>query len=133
MDNRLQQLERVFRALGDPTRLRIIGLLAGGEVCVCQIHESLRIPQPKTSRHLAYLRRAGLVDARKEGLWVHYRLAEPADPTVRTVLNAAVHTLTHVQTARTDRSRLKRHGIQVSGERRVLPVIACCAPAEPGR
>jgi ArsR family transcriptional regulator, arsenate/arsenite/antimonite-responsive transcriptional repressor len=133
MDNRLQQLERVFRALGDPTRLRIIGLLAGGEVCVCQIHESLRIPQPKTSRHLAYLRRAGLVDGRKEGLWVHYRLAEPADPTVRTVLNAAVHTLTHVQTARTDRSRLKRHGIRVSGERRVLPVIACCAPAEPGR
>jgi ArsR family transcriptional regulator, arsenate/arsenite/antimonite-responsive transcriptional repressor len=133
MDNRLQQLERVFRALGDPTRLRIIGLLAGGEVCVCQIHESLRIPQPKTSRHLAYLRRAGLVDARKEGLWVHYRLAEPADPTVRTVLNAAVHTLTHVQTARTDRSRLKRQGIQVSGEQRALPVIACCAPVEAGR
>jgi len=133
MDNRLQQLERVFRALGDPTRLRIIGLLAGGEVCVCQIHESLRIPQPKTSRHLAYLRRAGLVDARKEGLWVHYRLAEPADPTVRTVLNAAVHTLTHVQTARTDRSRLKRQGIQVSGEQRALPVIACCAPVEARR
>jgi len=129
MDNRLRQLEHVFRALADPTRLRIVGLLAGGEVCVCDLHASLRIPQPKTSRHLAYLRRAGLVDARKEGLWVHYRLAEPDDPTVRTILNAAVHTLSHVSTAQTDRSRLKRTGVQVPVARRSLPVIACCAHA----
>jgi ArsR family transcriptional regulator, arsenate/arsenite/antimonite-responsive transcriptional repressor len=132
MDNRLQKLERVFRALGDPTRLRIIGLLAGGEICVCHIHEALRIPQPKTSRHLAYLRRAGLVDARKEGLWVHYRLAQPADPTVRTVLSAAVHTLTHVATARTDRSRLGKRGIRTAIEEHMLPVVACCAAAAEG-
>jgi ArsR family transcriptional regulator len=126
MHNRLDKLETVFRALADQTRLRIISLLTGGEICVCHIHDALRIPQPKTSRHLAYLRRAGLVDARKEGLWVHYRLAEPADPTVRTILNAAVHTLTHVPTARTDRSRLKKNGLLVGGGQRALPVVACC-------
>lgn len=127
MDNRLQKLERVFRALADPTRLRIVGLLAGGETCVCHIHESLRIPQPKTSRHLAYLRRAGLVATRKDGLWVHYRLAEPADPTVRTVLNAAVHTLGHVPTAQTDQERLRRKAVRTPVDRRMLPVVACCA------
>jgi ArsR family transcriptional regulator len=132
MDNRLHNLEGLFRALADPTRLRILGLLAGGEVCVCHIHEALRIPQPKTSRHLAYLRRAGLVEARKEGLWVHYRLAEPVDPTVRTVLSAAVHTLTHVATARTDRSRLDRQGIRAAIDQRMLPVVACCAAAAEG-
>src|SRR2546427_2317285 len=118
MDTRLQKLERVFRALADPTRLRIVGLLAGGETCVCHIHESLRIPQPKTSRHLAYLRRAGLVAARKDGLWVHYRLAEPADPTVRTVLNAAVHTLGHVSTAQNDEQRLSRKATRAPPDRR---------------
>ena len=132
MDNRLQKLERVFRALADPTRLRIVGLLAGGEICVCHLHETLRIPQPKTSRHLAYLRRAGLVDARKEGLWVHYRLAQPADPTVRTVLSAAVHTLTHVATSRTDRSRLDKRGIRTRIDQDMLPVVACCAAAVEG-
>jgi ArsR family transcriptional regulator, arsenate/arsenite/antimonite-responsive transcriptional repressor len=127
MDARLHHLERVFRALADPTRLRIIGLLAGGEVCVCHIHESLRIPQPKTSRHLAYLRRAGLVETRRDGLWVHYRLAEPADATVRTVLNAAVHTLGHVPTAKTDQERLGRKAGRPPADRRMLPVLACCA------
>jgi ArsR family transcriptional regulator, arsenate/arsenite/antimonite-responsive transcriptional repressor len=126
MDNRLLKLEHLFRALADPTRLRIIGLLAGGEICVCHIHETLRIPQPKASRHLAYLRRAGLVDARREGLWVHYRLAQPADPTVRTVLNATVHTLTHVATARTDQSRLRKKGFRIGDEHRMLPVVECC-------
>src|SRR5438552_8966202 len=108
MDKGLRHLESVFKALADPTRLRIIGLLADGEVCVCHIYESLRIPQPKASRHLAYLRRAGLVRTRRDGLWVHYRLAEPADPTIRTVLNAAVHSVGHVETTKTDQARLVR-------------------------
>src|SRR5206468_1824721 len=85
MDKRLQRLERTFRALADTTRLRIVGLLLTGEVCVCHIHESLRIPQPKASRHLAYLRKAGLVQARREGLWMHYRLAELPDPLLQAV------------------------------------------------
>ena len=69
-------METLFKALADATRLRILGLLLTGEVCVCHIHESLKIPQPKASRHLAYLRRAGLVETRRDGLWIHYRLGD---------------------------------------------------------
>ena len=68
-------VKTVFRALSDRTRLRILNLLRGGELCVCHIVAVLDIPQPTASRHLAYLRKAGLVVARKEGLWSHYRLA----------------------------------------------------------
>src|SRR5208283_5581400 len=69
------QTKTIFRALSDQTRLRILNLLQGGELCVCEIVSVLEIPQPTTSRHLSYLRRAGLVVARKEGLWMHYRMA----------------------------------------------------------
>src|SRR5438034_11356734 len=127
MSQPLTELERLFKALSDPTRLRILGLLLTGEICVCHIHESLRIPQPKASRHLAYLRRAGLVATRRDGLWVHYRLAEPPDATVRTVLNAAVHTLGHVATAQGDEQRLIRKAARAPLDRRTLPVLACCA------
>src|SRR5258708_21386303 len=78
----LSEMETLFKALADATRLRILGLLLTGEVCVCHIHESLKIPQPKASRHLAYLRRAGLVEARRDGLWMHYRMAALGDPIV---------------------------------------------------
>ena len=69
------QTKTVFRALSDRTRLRILNLLRGGELCVCHLVAVLDVPQPTASRHLAYLRKAGLVVARKEGLWMHYRLA----------------------------------------------------------
>ena len=88
MKQPLDRMASLFQALGDPTRLRILGLLLTGEVCVCHIHESLRIPQPKASRHLAYLRRSGLVDTRREGLWVYYRLIDLADPVVGTIRHA---------------------------------------------
>ena len=66
----------MFRAFSDRTRLRLLHLLArGGEVCVCDLVDVLAVPQPKVSRHLAYLRKAGLVQARKDGLWSYYRLA----------------------------------------------------------
>ena len=68
-------LETVFRALSDRTRLRILNLLRGGELCVCDLVNVLDVPQPTASRHLAYLRKAGLVLARKEGLWHYYRLS----------------------------------------------------------
>lgn len=68
-------LEIVFRALSDRTRLRILNLLRGGELCVCDLVDVLDVPQPTASRHLAYLRKAGLVLARKEGLWHYYRLS----------------------------------------------------------
>jgi ArsR family transcriptional regulator len=110
-------LETLFKALADRTRLRILGLLLGGEVCVCDIHEALGIPQPKASRHLAYLRRAGLVADRKAGLWVHYRLADPGDPIVETILAGAVHCLGHVPGVKT---------AEPAATRKRLPVFSCC-------
>ena len=102
------EMERLFRALADATRLRILGLLLTGEVCVCHIHESLRIAQPKASRHLAYLRRAGLVDTRRDGLWVHYRLAVSADPVLRIIQQAVAHALPHADAVQKDAERLQK-------------------------
>jgi ArsR family transcriptional regulator, arsenate/arsenite/antimonite-responsive transcriptional repressor len=69
------RVDVMFRAFSDPTRLRILNLLRGGELCVCDLVRVIDVPQPKISRHLAYLRRAGLVVARKDGLWMYYELA----------------------------------------------------------
>ena len=73
--------DQMFRAFSDRTRLRLLNLLRGGELCVCDLVDVVGVPQPKVSRHLAYLRRAGLVVARKEGLWNYYKLA-PARSTL---------------------------------------------------
>jgi len=86
----------VFRALGDPTRLRILKLLTGGELCVCQIEQSLRISQALTSRHLGILRMTGLVQARREGQWVHYSLAKPATAFERLIRECIRKTLPQV-------------------------------------
>src|SRR6266849_4198226 len=72
-------IENLFKALADRTRLRLISLIGDSEVCVCFLVAILKISQPKISRHLAYLRRAGIVAARREGKWMHYRLTEPPD------------------------------------------------------
>jgi ArsR family transcriptional regulator len=79
-------VDRIFRAFADRTRLRILNLLKPGELCVCDLVRVLASPQPKISRHLAYLRRAGLVTARKEGLWIYYSLAPARNPFHRKVL-----------------------------------------------
>lgn len=76
----------LFRALSDPTRLRLLQLLRGGELCVCDLMAALRIPQAKTSRHLGHLKKAGLVASRKEGLWSYYRLTRPRDAVHRMAL-----------------------------------------------
>jgi ArsR family transcriptional regulator, arsenate/arsenite/antimonite-responsive transcriptional repressor len=107
MAKQIHQMETLFKALADATRLRILGLLLTGEVCVCHIHESLKISQPKASRHLAYLRRAGLVATRRDGLWIHYRLALPADPVVAAIGDAVRHGLAHTDTVRRDADRLQ--------------------------
>jgi ArsR family transcriptional regulator len=70
----------IFRAFSDRTRLRILHMLRGGELCVCDIVAVLGVPQPKASRHLAYLRRAGLVTARKQGQWSYYQLTAARTP-----------------------------------------------------
>jgi ArsR family transcriptional regulator len=73
----LDDLDALFKGFADPTRLRVLNLLAAGELCVCDIVGILGLPQPAVSRHLAYLRRMGLVDATREWKFAHYRLAEP--------------------------------------------------------
>ena len=119
-DVRLATLEEAFKAFADPTRLRILGLLAGGEVCVCDIHECLGIPQPTASRHLAYLRRKNLVVTRKNGLWVHYKLAPLDEPVMRVLMSAVTHVLCHCESISKDRQRLKTQ-------------TGCCLPDQPSQ
>lgn len=123
----IDKLESVFKALADTTRLRILALLGSGEVCVCHLHDSMGIPQPTVSRHLAYLRRAGLVDARRDGVWMHYQMSRSLDPVVAGVVNAAVHALTHVPLTARDR----RQYVKCFGELCAPATgtgVSCCPP-----
>ncbi len=122
-------LEMLFRALADQTRLRILALLASGEVCVCKIHGALGVPQPMASRHLAYLRKTGLVATRRDGLWVHYRLAMPADPAVASVLRAAIDAVGKTRGLGADRKRLST---LTSIPLRVLEASAHCCLTRDG-
>jgi ArsR family transcriptional regulator len=102
----LKTLASTYKALADATRLRILALLVEGEVCVCEIHDTLRLPQPTASRHLAYLRRTGLVAARRDATWMHYRLAD-LDPVVKAIVQHAAHAMSHVSAATKDRRRFE--------------------------
>jgi ArsR family transcriptional regulator len=116
MKDPMDQSARLLKAFADPVRLRLLNLLADGrEVCVCYLHGALDLPQPTVSRHLAYLRKHGVVAARKEGLWVHYRLARPATDLHRGLLICIATALGGVGTARADRERLER-------------LASCCGP-----
>jgi ArsR family transcriptional regulator len=106
-------LDLLFRALADPTRLRLLNLIADREICVCYLVEILRISQPKVSRHLAYLRRAGIVASRREGKWMHYRLRMPADEGTAAVLREVLRRLGAIPAMRREVSRL---------------TSACCTP-----
>src|SRR5215831_8544671 len=105
-----------FRALGDRTRLRLLNLMQEDEVCVCFFVEILKTNQPKISRHLAYLRRAGIVDARREGQWMHYRIVDPSDAEAARVLKDTMKWLEDDAAMQRDRDRLVR---------------ICCAPQLP--
>jgi len=102
----LDALTAVYAALADPTRLRILSLLSEDEICVCHIHAGLGVPQPTASRHLAYLRKSGLVEARRDGSWMHYRLAPIPNPVIAAVVKAALHALTHTAITAKDEKRL---------------------------
>jgi len=106
-------LAPLFAALADSTRLRLLNLIAGHEVCVCYLVEILGLNQPKISRHLAYLRKAGVVAARREGKWIHYRLEKPADPAAASILTALLDSLKTNKEMQADLARLQR---------------ACCQP-----
>src|SRR5690348_15489392 len=99
-------LEQVFRALGDSTRLRLLHLMHGREICVCYLVEVLNVPQPKISRHLAYLRHAGVVAARREGKWMHYRLAPPSNRHAARILEATLDSLSREAQMQRDLQKL---------------------------
>ena len=110
------EMELLFRALADRTRLRLMNLMGADEVCVCFLVEALKLTQPKISRHLAYLRRAGLVAARREGKWMHYRLSAPPDARAAAIFAAVRSSIAEDKEMGQDRSRL---------------VGLCCSPRAP--
>jgi ArsR family transcriptional regulator len=116
MGNKEYRIAFLFKALADQTRLRLINLIGDDEVCVCFFVEVLKINQPKISRHLAYLRRAGVVSARREGKWIHYRLVEPPDPHAANIFREVRAALPNDPAMKNDRARLEK---------------ICCAPQLP--
>ena len=116
MANKEYSLEFLFKALADHTRLRLINLIGDDEVCVCFFVEVLKINQPKISRHLAYLRRAGVVSARRQGKWIHYRLVEPPDAHAANIFREVRAGLPNDPAMKNDRARLEK---------------ICCAPRLP--
>ncbi len=106
-------LPLLFAALADRTRLRLLNLMNCKEVCVCYFVEILGQSQPKISRHLAYLRRAGIVAARREGKWMHYRIAVPKHAGAARILSEALSVLGEDKAMQADLARLNK---------------ACCAP-----
>jgi len=109
----LTDVVQLFAALADPTRLRLLNLMDGREVCVCYFVEILKQGQPKISRHLAYLRKAGIVAARREGKWMHYSIERPEDERACAILDATLQSL------RKDRAMLD--DLEKLGK-------ACCQP-----
>ena len=118
MAAKTSQMELLFKALADRTRLRLLNLMGADEVCVCFFVEVLGTNQPKISRHLAYLRRAGVVGVRREGKWMHYRIVTPSEPHAARVFTGVMEWLAEDREMRQDRARLER---------------VCCAPQGPVR
>ena len=116
MGNKEYSIALLFKALADTTRLRLINLIGEDEVCVCFFVEVLKINQPKISRHLAYLRRAGVVSARRDGKWIHYRLVEPPDTHAANIFREVRAGLAGNSAMKGDRARLEK---------------ICCAPQLP--
>ncbi|MEA2446339.1 MAG: ArsR family transcriptional regulator, arsenate/arsenite/antimonite-responsive transcriptional [Thermoleophilales bacterium] len=116
MATRQYSIELLFKALADRTRLRLINLMDESEVCVCFFVEVLKTNQPKISRHLAYLRRAGVVAARRDGKWIHYRIVEPADSHAANIFREVRTLLANDPHMKNDRARLQK---------------ICCAPQLP--
>ena len=108
-------VERFFQALGDKTRLRLLNLMGDQEICVCYFVEILGGPQPKISRHLAYLRSAGIVGTRREGKWMHYRIVMPPHIGAAQILKQTLGWLKDDKAMLADRARLTK---------------ACCSPSK---
>ncbi len=104
----VRPLTRAFRALGDETRIRIVALLAHGELCVCHLESALGISQPNCSRQLGILKSAGIVDSRRDGTWVYYRITDQEHESVRAVLDVLAKTFGAERALRSDHARLKK-------------------------
>jgi ArsR family transcriptional regulator len=102
----MKQATQTFKALSDETRLRILGLLLQGELCVCDLVVVLNLPQSTISRHLSYLKNSGLVEDRREGVWMHYQLKKSAQTDLANLLNVTVVQLSQIKK---DRERLRKH------------------------
>lgn len=119
-------LHRLFRALADPTRLRLINLMSEQEICVCYFIEVIGAPQPKISRHLAYLRRAGIVVARRDGKWMHYRLTIPRNSHAAAILKSAMQALRQDREMQRDREHLSQ---ACCGPKSLIQVLGAPVPA----
>ena len=121
-----------FRALADRTRLRLLNLMGDREVCVCFFVEILGMSQPKVSRHLAYLRRAGLVSARRDATWMHYRVVTPMDEGAARVLAETLAWISTDPEMKRDLSRLDKVSCApnppalLRGAPRPVRVESCC-------
>jgi len=132
MKSTAEELEQLFQALGDRTRVRLLNLMAEGEICVCFFVEVLDEPQPKISRHLAYLRSAGLVGTRREAKWMHYRITPPEHATVRRAFDAVMETFRHDRELQGDLVALAKASCspRVSDQLRRAPRPSAFAEAE---
>lgn len=104
----VRPLTKVFRALGDETRVRILALLVHGELCVCHLEKALDLSQPNCSRQLGILKMAGIVDSRRDGTWVYYRITDQEHESVKNVLEVVAKTFGSERALRGDLVRLKR-------------------------
>ena len=104
----MQNAAQLFKALSEATRLRILSLLNRGELCVCEIEAALELPQSTVSRHLALLRQVNLVQGRRKGIWMHYRIAEPETDLHQALLGLVQDNLAGLDTAARDMARLEK-------------------------
>ena len=103
----MEHTTQLFKALGDITRLRIMALLFSGELCVCDITETLNLPQSTVSRHLSYLRNAGLVQSHRKQNWMHYRMPSKPDQLLRGAIELLQQQLPILATIQEDQVNLK--------------------------
>jgi ArsR family transcriptional regulator len=104
----VRPLTRLFRALGDETRLRIVALLSHGELCVCHLESALDLNQSTASRQLGILKSAGIVDSRREGTWVYYSITEQDHATVAKALAVLTQTFGAERALRADHAKLRK-------------------------
>ena len=104
----VRPLTRLFRALGDETRLRMVALLSHGELCVCHLEKALELSQPNVSRQLGILRAAGVVDARRDGSWMYYSLAPQEHEAVNAMLEEVARLFGAERAIRADHAKLKK-------------------------